>query len=69
MASREGGYYIGFVVQSDQALHEFLPALSAADWVAVDTEADSLHAYPEKLCLIQISTSSGEMLVDPLGRL
>src|ERR1035437_7777427 len=38
-----------------------------ATWVAVDTEADSLHAYPEKVCLIQISTVSGDVLVDPLA--
>src|ERR1041385_5874148 len=30
------------------------------------TEADSLHAYPEKVCLIQISTVAGDRLVDPL---
>ena len=43
--------------------------LRAAAWVAVDTEADSLHAYPEKVCLIQISTVAGDRLVDPLARL
>src|SRR5215467_2578783 len=43
--------------------------LQAASWVAVDTEADSLHAYPEKICLIQISTVDGDELVDPLARL
>ena len=37
--------------------------------MAVDTEADSLHAYPEKVCLIQISTISGDRLIDPLARL
>src|SRR6476660_10388223 len=41
--------------------------LQAASWVAVDTEADSLHAYPEKICLIQISTVYGDNLVDPLA--
>jgi ribonuclease D len=35
--------------------------------VAVDTEADSLHAYPEKVCLIQISTLHGDRLIDPLA--
>src|SRR5438552_5843635 len=39
----------------------------ATTWVAVDTEADSLHAYPEKVCLIQISTVSGDELIDPLA--
>lgn len=41
--------------------------LRAATWVAVDTEADSLHAYPEKVCLIQISTGGGDKLIDPLA--
>src|SRR3977135_2271207 len=41
--------------------------LQGASWVAVDTEADSLHAYPEKVCLIQISTVAGDRLVDPLA--
>src|SRR5437879_115099 len=40
----------------------------ATTWVAVDTEADSLHAYPEKVCLIQISTASGDELIDPLAQ-
>jgi ribonuclease D len=46
-----------------------LGRIRAATWVAVDTEADSLHAYPEKICLIQISTAAGEELVDPLAGL
>jgi ribonuclease D len=48
---------------------EFLPLLKAAKWVAVDTEADSLHAYPEKVCLIQISTAQGDELIDPLAKI
>ena len=35
--------------------------------VAVDTEADSLHCYREKLCLLQISMPSGDFIVDPLA--
>jgi len=38
-----------------------------AEWVAVDTEADSLHAYPEKLCLMQISLPGRDELIDPLA--
>ena len=55
------------MVDSEEKLAAFLSVLRAATWVAVDTEADSLHAYPEKVCLIQISTVSGERLVDPLA--
>jgi ribonuclease D len=35
----------------------------------VDTEADSLHCYFEKLCLIQISFDDRDLLVDPLAGL
>lgn len=54
------------MIDSDLKLTEFLPVLRAATWVAVDTEADSLHAYPEKLCLVQLTTPQGDRLVDPL---
>ena len=55
------------VIDTEEKLAEFLPVLRAATWVAVDTEADSLHAYPEKVCLIQISTAAGDRLIDPLA--
>ena len=57
------------VVDTKEELSIFLARLRDADWVAVDTEADSLHAYPEKLCLIQVSTSFEDRLVDPLASL
>ncbi len=57
------------MVDTEQKLAAYLPTLRAASWVAVDTEADSLHAYPEKVCLIQISTAEGDRLVDPLAGL
>ncbi len=60
--------YISQVIDTERKIGAFLPALRAATWVAVDTEADSLHAYPEKVCLIQISTVSGDELIDPLAR-
>ncbi|HTI71303.1 MAG TPA: HRDC domain-containing protein [Candidatus Limnocylindria bacterium] len=43
--------------------------IRSAGWVGIDTEADSLHAYPEKLCLIQIAIPGTEVLIDPLGDL
>jgi ribonuclease D len=55
------------LINTEAKLAAFLPNLRAASWVAVDTEADSLHAYPEKVCLIQVSTASGDELVDPLA--
>jgi ribonuclease D len=55
------------VIDDDVKLAALLPKLRAAHWLALDTEADSLHAYPEKVCLIQISTANGDVLVDPLA--
>jgi ribonuclease D len=69
MAGSRPPEYIARVIDSEQKLAGYLPVLGSANWVAVDTEADSLHAYPEKVCLIQISTVSGDRLVDPLARL
>ena len=57
------------MIDTEQKLAAFLENLRAATWVAVDTEADSLHAYPEKVCLIQISTFAGDELIDPLAKI
>ena len=57
------------VIETDEKLATWLPKLCAAKWVALDTEADSLHAYPEKVCLIQISIADSDRLVDPLAKI
>jgi len=48
-------------------LTALLPLLSPHDRIAVDTEADSLHCYFEKLCLIQITVPGSDLLIDPLA--
>jgi len=55
------------VINTDEKLKAYLPALRAAEWIALDTEADSLHAYPERLCLMQLCMATGDNLVDPLA--
>jgi ribonuclease D len=57
------------VIDTDDKLRELLPRVHDAAWVALDTEADSLHSYPEKLCLIQLTLPAGDYLVDPLADL
>jgi ribonuclease D len=57
------------VIDSVALLDAFLPVLQRAPWIALDTEADSLHSYPEKLCLLQISVPDRDELIDPLARL
>jgi ribonuclease D len=43
--------------------------LQSVSRIAIDTEADSLHCYREKLCLLQISVPAHDFLVDPLAGL
>ena len=57
------------VIATAAELRDFAARVQAAPWVAVDTEADSLHAYPEKLCLLQVAIPGEERLVDPLADL
>ena len=57
------------MIASDSQLAELLPRLQSIARVAVDTEADSLHCYFEKLCLIQLSFDDRDILVDPLAPL
>ena len=55
-------------IRTPEELAALAEALSGAGAVAVDTEADSLHHYPGKLCLMQIADDRGRAhLVDPLA--
>lgn len=54
-------------VQTSEQLEAMLPALMPPARIAVDTEADSLHCYFEKLCLIQVSVPGHDWLIDPLA--
>jgi len=56
------------VIASDAELADLLPRMKGFKRVAVDTEADSLHCYFEKLCLIQLTFDGQDHLVDPLAR-
>jgi ribonuclease D len=56
------------MIQTDSQLAELLPQLERIDRIAVDTEADSLHCYYEKLCLVQLSFGGNDYLIDPLAR-
>ena len=55
------------LIATGAQLRELLPQIDLFDRMAVDTEADSLHCYREKLCLLQISVPAGDYLIDPLA--
>jgi ribonuclease D len=57
------------VISTSEELAGLLPVLESQPAIALDTEADSLHAYPEKLCLIQVSAPGHDALIDPLAGL
>jgi len=55
------------LIDTAEALQTVLPLLAPLARIPIDTEADSLHCYFEKLCLIQISIPERDLLVDPLA--
>jgi ribonuclease D len=64
--SESDGY---FYVREPAAMETLIQRIGAAGRVALDTEADSLHNYFEKVCLVQLSLGSEHYLVDPLSGL
>lgn len=55
------------VIVTSESLTEFLAPMRQTGRIALDTEADSLHCYFEKLCLVQISIPGHDVLIDPLA--
>ena len=55
------------MISDSNSLLEFVQKLASFDRIGLDTEADSLHCYFEKLCLIQISIPEHDVLIDPLA--
>ena len=55
------------VVDTIPALREMVTHLMQYPLVGVDTEANSLFAYRERVCLIQFSVPGTNYLVDPLA--
>ncbi|MCW5873840.1 MAG: HRDC domain-containing protein [Anaerolineales bacterium] len=53
------------LITTTNALSALAERLQKHTLIAVDTEANSLHAYRERLCLVQFSTSDEDALIDP----
>ena len=54
------------VVKTASDLEQIANLFSNEKIIGVDVEADSLHHFKEKVCLIQISSTTQSVLIDPL---
>src|SRR5712691_8720856 len=55
------------LISTGGQLADLLKKIEPVERVAIDTEADSLHSYREKLCLVQLSLPGSDYIVDPLA--
>ncbi len=55
------------LITTTRELEEVLSHIAAGQTVAIDTEANGLHGYPDKICLIQLATTSEVYLIDPIA--
>lgn len=55
-----------FIIDTPGGLAYLRRALDGVSRLAVDTESNSLFAYREQVCLIQLSTDEADYLVDPI---
>src|SRR6266404_8439831 len=55
------------LIENAAQLRDLISQIEPHDRVAIDTEADSLHCYREKLCLLQVSLPERDYIVDPLA--
>ncbi len=53
-------------VDRQKTFDQMVAELSVQSRIAVDTESNSLHAYRERVCLIQFSAPKKDYVVDPL---
>ena len=54
------------LIDTPAPLQVLVPELARQQYLAVDTESNGYYAYHERICLIQISTSSEDYIIDPV---
>jgi len=54
-------------IDSAEGVATVARAASSAGRIALDTEADSLHSYFHKVCLVQVSADDRHYVIDPLS--
>ena len=54
-------------IDTPEGVREAADRCAVASRIALDTEADSMHSYFHKVCLIQVSANGHHMVIDPLA--
>ena len=54
-------------IDRPEQLSGLAEALASAPWIALDTEANSMFVYRERVCLLQLNAGGQLFVVDPLG--
>jgi ribonuclease D len=52
-------------IESEDHLQQVCEDLNSREMIGVDLEADSMHCFKEKICLLQIATDQEAYLIDP----
>ncbi|SVA32107.1 uncharacterized protein METZ01_LOCUS84961 [marine metagenome] len=55
------------VITSSDEIPDLCASLMSERYIALDTESNSRHAYPERVCLIQIATSTNIYIIDTIA--
>lgn len=56
-------------IDRPEQLPEVAAALAKAAWIAIDTEANSMFVYRERMCLLQLNTAGELWVIDTLALL
>ncbi len=54
-------------IDTAAGLAEVAAACASASWIALDTESNSMHAYRERCCLVQINAGGQMFVLDPIA--
>jgi len=52
-------------IETESELNNICDDLLKEKIIGVDLEADSMHCFKERICLIQIATAKQAFLIDP----
>ena len=55
-----------FLIETQKSFDDLIPSLKSYSIIGVDLEANSLHAFRERISLIQVSTYDADYIIDPI---